>query len=275
MVQNASIAAFAANIFICFALPLGCLLYLLVRRKKALAPMMVGAAVFAVFQLFSRIPLLSYVLPAMGWYTALTANPWLLGIFLGLTAGLFEEVGRFAGYNLLLKGRDRWVDGFAFGVGHGGLEAITLVGMTNINNLLLSLAINSGGWPEITSLLPAETAELVFSQLTSTAPFTILLGGIERISAFLIQIALSLLVLWAVRERRSIWLLTAICVHMVIDAPLVILPQVFGVNIYALELIYGGVAVASLCFIVYARRLFARTPRTAHPAAQNREEPRL
>lgn len=255
MVDSAAITAFIVNIIISFGLPLGCILYLLIAKKRAFIPVLVGAAVFVVFQLIIRIPLIQFLAP-MDWWADMVQRPWLFGIFLGLTAGLFEEFGRYIGYRSLLRGRSRWIDGFAFGVGHGGIEAMVLVGYANINNLVLSQMINSGQTEQISALLPPGTAEQIVAQLTTTQPFDLFLGGFERICAFTIQIALSILVLMAVRKRR-LWLVwLAVFAHMLIDAPVVILPEVFGASIYGIEIFVAAVAVLSLVFIILSRRAF-------------------
>ncbi len=256
MVDNAVITAFTVNTIICFGLPLGCVLYLLLAKKRAFIPVLVGAAVFVVFQLIIRIPLMQYVLAPMDWWTDMVQRPWLYGIFLGLTAGLFEEFGRYLGYRTLLRKRSRWIDGFAFGVGHGGIEAILLVGMANINSLVIAQMINAGQFDQISALMPAGTADQLMTQLTTLQPFDIYLGGFERICAMLIQIALSILVLMAVRKRR-VWVVwVAVLAHMIIDAPVVIMPEVFGSSIYDIEIFVGIVAVLALVFIILSRRAF-------------------
>jgi len=259
MVNPGVITAFIVNIIICFGLPLGCILYLLIAKKRAIIPVLVGAAVFIVFQLIIRIPLLQ-ALSAMPWYKDMVQMPWLIGIFLGLTAGLFEEGGRYLGYRTLLRSRSRWIDGFAFGVGHGGIEAITVVGLTNISNLVLALSINSGRFGQLAAQLPADAAGQIVSQLTALQPLDAYLAGIERIFAFIIQIALSLLVLISVRERK-LWIAgLAVLAHTLIDAPVVILPQVFGANIYQIEMFVAAVAVLALVFIILSRRSFRKPP---------------
>ena len=261
MVDPGVITAFIVNIVICFGLPIGCILYLLIAKKRAIIPVLVGAAVFVVFQLIIRIPLLQYVLPSMPWYADMLHRPWLIGIFLGLTAGLFEEGGRYLGYRTLLKNHSRWIDGFAFGVGHGGIEAITLVGLTNISNLALALSITSGQFDQLAAQLPADVASQIVSQLTALQPLDAYLAGIERIFAFIIQIALSLLVLISVRERK-LWIAgLAVLAHMLIDAPMVILPEVFGANIYQIEMFVAAVAVLALVFIILSRRAFRKPPK--------------
>ena len=258
MVDSAAITAFVVNIVICFGLPLGCVLYLLIAKRKAFIPVLVGAAVFVVFQLLIRIPLLQYAIAPTDWWRDLVQRPWLLGIFLGLTAGLFEEFGRYLGYRTLLRKRSRWIDGFAFGVGHGGIEAMTLVGFANINNLVIAHLINTGQFDQLAPIMQEGAAEQLVAQFTSLQPFDIYLGGIERVFAFIIQIALSVLVLLAVRKRK-LWIVgIAVLAHMLIDAPVVILPEVFGANIYQIEIFVAAVAVLSLVFIILSKRAFKK-----------------
>lgn len=256
MVDSSAINAFAVNIIICFGLPLGCILYLLIAKKRAFMPVLVGAAVFVVFQLLIRIPLIQYGLAPMDWWAGMVQHPWLYGIFLGLTAGLFEEGGRYLGYRTLLKKRQRWIDGFAFGVGHGGIEAMVLVGLNNISNLFVAQMINSGQYDQISSLMPQAAAQDLLIQMTSLQAFDIYLGGFERLCAFIIQIALSLLVLMAVRKRKLYIAGIAVVAHMLVDAPIVIIPEVFGGSIYDIEIFVGIMAVLALVFIALSRRAF-------------------
>ena len=53
-------------------------------------PLLCGVLTFLVFQVLTRIPLLSYVLPGMAWYVKLPyQSVWLYALFLGGTAALF------------------------------------------------------------------------------------------------------------------------------------------------------------------------------------------
>lgn len=80
---------------------------------------------FLVFQLVTRIPLLTF-LPRFDWYKSFMENVFAAGIFLGLIAGIFETAGRFIGLRFLLGRRQEWKNGIAYGIGHGGLEAVVL-----------------------------------------------------------------------------------------------------------------------------------------------------
>ncbi len=254
MVSTSSIIAFIVNIIICFGLFFGFFIFLVVKKKRTVIPIVVGAGVFLLFQIIIRIPLLGVVSGTI-WYQVMAAQPWLYGAFLGLTAGIFEEMGRFAGMTLLMRKNRRWIDGVAFGVGHGGLEAVAIVGLSNISSLIMSVMINNGSFETLRPTLGAQ-ADIIVNQLTSAMPYDILLGGAERILAFAIQIALSILVLYAVSHRKYIFVPVAILLHMLVDAPIIILPQVFGWSIYGIELFLAALAVVAVVFIILSRRLW-------------------
>ena len=144
-------------LFCSLLLPLGAGVYLALRTKRA-APVLLGAACFTVFQLLTRIPLLQFVLPKWAGYVLFeSAQPvWYL-LLLSLSAGVFEECGRYLVMRLFLKTGGP-VDAVSFGVGHGGIEAVALVGVS------LAYLLFTGGYL-------AQTAESLF------------LAGAERLFA--------------------------------------------------------------------------------------------
>jgi len=111
MKETSLIICYIINILICFGVPLGVLIYLIITKKKAVKSFFVGVCVFLIFQVFTRMPLLQYVLPKMDWFNIMaTDDPIMYGLFFGVTAGLFEEVGRFLGFKICLKKNLRWID---------------------------------------------------------------------------------------------------------------------------------------------------------------------
>lgn len=88
--------------------------------------------------------------------------------------------------------------------------------------------------------------------LLDTVPPLFVVGGIERVLAFTIQIGLSLVVLYAIRSRRSRFLLLAIATHTLIDFGAVLLAG----NIIVAEVCVAACAVASLMWIIKSKRLF-------------------
>lgn len=255
MVGSQSIFFMILSMAIAFLFPIGLAIYFKKKWNFSLKAVLVGALVFFVFQIVIRIPLLQ-AFATQDWYKAMAQNTILIALFLGITAGIFEEVGRFIGFKLLLKNKLNRKNGIAFGIGHGGIEAIILVGLGNINNLVSSLMINSGVFDaQIAPNLPPETAEMLKNTLISTSPLMYAAGGIERIFAITIQIALSLVVLYAVMHRKNIVLLYAVLLHAVIDSPIVIL-SANKVNIWAIEGFVLLCAIAALAFIIKSKNIF-------------------
>lgn len=123
-----------------------------------------GAVVFTVMQIFIRVPILQSVLPQMQWYKNMTENVWIYAIFLGLTAGIFEEVGRYIAFKTVLRKHLNWKNGVAFGIGHGGIESILIVGLSYISNLIMAFMINNGLFD--TLIGPTMSQELI-TQLKS------------------------------------------------------------------------------------------------------------
>ena len=258
MVQTGTIAAIIFNIIVAFGLPLALLAYLLKRDIRLWRPVFVGAVVFVVFQLVFRIPLVMEVLPKTSWFAHLMRFPISYGIFLGFTAGLAEEIGRYIGYRAALRGQTSWMTGIAFGVGHGGIEAIILVGFVNVNDLVFSLAINRGEFQDVISNVREHIVPRIYNHLTYLEPFDAMLSGLERISVMFIQIAMSLMVLYGVKTKNASWLALAIFVHTFVDAPVVILPKIFNFNVYKIELFIAACAVGCAIYIWKSRRMFAK-----------------
>lgn len=258
MVSNLKLIFMVISTIISFVLPIILVIIVIRKYKASFLSVLVGAGVFFVFQVILRIPLLS-ALGGMEWYRNLAENKVLLSLFLGLTAGLFEEVGRFIGFKILRKDKFyNYENGIAFGIGHGGIEAILLVGLTYISNIVMSITINNGLYDStIAANLPVETAELIKSELMDTKTIMFLVGGIERIFAIIIQVALTLVVLYGIKYRKNIWVLVAILLHAVIDTP-VALMSLNGISIFIIEAYVLLCAVVGLVFIIKSKRLFSR-----------------
>ena len=255
MVSNLSIVFMIFSTLISIGLPIALTIYIIKKERASFKSVLVGALVFFVAQIITRIPLLQFF-SKQTWYFKMSSNVIVLGLFLGITAGLFEEIGRFLGFKFLLKNKLNWGNGVAFGIGHGGIEAILLVGISNINSVIYSVMINTGSFDiTIASKLPPETVYLIKNQLINTASSMFLAGGIERLFTIIIQIALSLIVLYGVMNKSFKYVLYAILFHTLLNAPLPLL-MTKGINIWLIEAIIGVFAVIGLYFIVKSKDHF-------------------
>lgn len=255
MVSTASIIAMFIVLIICFGLPIGLVIYFYKKERIALVAVAVGALVFLVTQILIRIPILSY-LSTLQWYQQMAANLLIIALFVSLTAGIFEEVGRYFGFKLFLKKHLSWKNGVAFGIGHGGIEAIVLTGLTYINNLVYSVMINTGTFAEtIAPQIGPEFANYIETQLVELPFYMFLVAGLERAFAIVVHIALSLVVLLAVTKGKTIYLLYAILLHAAVNLPAVIVPGL-GYNILYVELYLLVLAVIGIIFIKRSRHSF-------------------
>jgi uncharacterized membrane protein YhfC len=161
--------------------------------------------------------------------------PLFNAVALGLTAGLCEELARFAAYRWPLRGTRRWEDGLMVGAGHGGIEAILLGAGAGLTFVVASREADS----------PALAA------YWGVAWYAPLAGALERVFALTLHLAFSLLVLQAVVRRALGWLVAAIAWHAAVDAA-----AVFGVRHWSLasvEALVAANAMAGLAVILALR----------------------
>lgn len=229
------------------------------RMELRLRNVLVGALVFIVMVV---------VLESAMHYYLLTANPttkaWFdanaigFAIYAALAAALFEETGRYVGLRFLAKAVPGNGTPVAYGLGHGGAEAM-LIGL-NIGVIAVLGYLMTTGQADSLHLDAATTAKIRDS-LAGASFGTSLLGGVERISALVLQIGLSLLVWQAVHARRFIFYLGAVAFHFAFDFPAALaqknLLPLTGVEIEA------GYALLAL-LVLAAIWAFAR-PAPAHP----------
>lgn len=251
MVSSLSIFFLSLSAAICFLMPIGLAIYFYRKEKVSIKALLVGALIFFVFQIATRIPLLNF-LSTTNWFIQFSTFKLPYALFLGLTAGLFEEIGRYLGFRYLLKGKLEWKNGIAFGIGHGGIEAILIAGLPIINFIIYAVLINSGQFDSaIASKLPQGMGDTIKNTLLNTPAPLLVVGGIERIFAMTVHIGYSLIVLYGVMKNKIRYLLYAILLHTLLDAPLVIFTNKIGLEVYLF--IY---AVITFILIVKSRKYF-------------------
>lgn len=234
-----SIVFISINIVFAFAVPTG--LYVFLRKKLHGSHLAFwsGVAVFILFAaVLERLVHTVVFKSAMG--AALQQNLWLMAIYGGFMAGLFEEGGRYVAFTTVLKKKlANNENALMYGAGHGGIEVALIMGITMINNLVYSISINSGNANALLSKLdPQQQAQMqaLFVQLANTPSTTFLFGMLERIAAVVLQISLSVIVWFAVKEKKSRYLVfIAFAIHFLVDMVAVLLIKA-GLPIPLIEL---------------------------------------
>lgn len=222
------------------------------RRDVGWRLFFIGAVTFIASQVL-HIPFNWLVQQRLNWLpsdTSVVSNLIILSVFLGLSAGVFEEVARYVTMRTWAKDVRTWGRGLMLGAGHGGVEAIVL-GALGLINFIVLLAINDGSLLE---LIPAEQVSLVQAQIDSmfNMPwYMAILGAVERVFALCLHLSLSLLVMQVFVRRNTIWLLAAIVWHALLDATAVFV----GIRWGALptEAAVGILALLSVGIIFWLR----------------------
>lgn len=229
------------------AIPVGLYLYFRKRHGADRMPFWIGCIIFPVFAL--GLEQLAYLaMKHWGFWLNVQSNIFAYGAFAGMMAGLFEETGRYFGFAVLLrKKRGKDINGLMYGAGHGGIEAVLVMSLAMVSNLVFAFSVNAGtADPSMASIA---------AQLAGIAPVTFLVSIVERIGAVALHISLSVLVWFAVKNRKRFWLFPlAIVLHALVDAVAVIMSR-FVSNIWLIEAavyLLAGVCVV-LAVIVYKR----------------------
>lgn len=219
--------------------------------------LLAGASSFFIMQIVIRLPILS-VLGTLGITGSFAASaPLAYLLVLALTASLFEGAGRLLSIKLLMKDR-LWANGaVAHGIGHGGLECLYIGALTQLNNLLFLFMIQSGTIDRLG--LPADTVNQIVSQLGAAQPYEFALSLLERLAVLLLQIALSIFAVYAVRYRKWPWLGVMFGIHFLVDflSPAITLLSPLG-SIPALLCSEGVILVFAVFAAILAANLYRK-----------------
>jgi len=182
--------------------------------------------------------------PPTGWELPVQA------LFLGLSAGLWEELARYATYRWWAKTARSWSEGLLLGAGHGGIEAIIfgVLALAAFVGMLVARDL------DLSQMVPPEQLLLAQQQIQAywSAPwYATLLGALERATTLVFHMAASLLVLQTFVRRQARWLWLAVAWHALLDALAVFTALTWG--IYATEAILVAIALINLGIIFLLR----------------------
>lgn len=241
------------SLAVSWGVPTALAVYFYKKKHADVLPFFVGCASFFVFAMLLEQLTHMLVLRSMGSVSQMIQdNLVLYALYGGLAAGVFEETGRFLSMKYVMKKSLSYKNALMYGAGHGGMEAVLILGMTSFNNLVSAVMINSGHL--VSSLAEGSDVEAIISHLSPlwTLPaWQFFMGGFERIMAITLHIALSVLVYQAVRKKCCLWLYpTAILLHAGINF-IVIMAANYG----SLILAEGVTLIGTLVVCGFAKRI--------------------
>ena len=232
---------------------------LICRKRMTLSSrnILVGAGVFFVFSQVLEKGLNSYILKLNPTTAAwLSGTPIAYALYGCFAAALFEEIGRYLGMQFLVRGTGNPGTAVAYGIGHGGIEAILIGGLAAVQTFALGALLNSGRFDATlgTSVPPNVLADML-AGLEHLTMASVVISSLERLVALLIQIGFSLIVWRGVEQRRLSWLVLAVGLHAAVDF-LAGLAQVGFVSTIAVEwlLLFIGAGLLVLFLRALPRR---------------------
>ncbi len=230
------IVSFVFTILLELVFPLPIAWYIKQRYQLSWSVFGYGAIFFILVQVV-HAPLVSFAAaPLAGTLNAVFPDRLIslavLSIILGLLAGLFEEIGRYLVFSRFFPSRNIPVsreNGLLFGAGWGGVESM-LVGILVAFTFLSLLFV-----------LPEASVNIT--------PFDPLIGLLERLMTFPLQVAFTVMVLLSVALGRPVLLGLAILWHTEVDALAVFLVPNYGIAVTeAMVAVNAAIALIYLWF---------------------------
>ena len=140
-----------------------------------------------------------------------------------IMAGVFEESGRHIVLKYVMKKDRTRENAVLYGIGHGGIEILTVVLPAMITYLAVAVMFSGGSVEDALHALKIteDTAAAALPSVRTAAAFTpamAALNVLERLLAMLLHIGLTVIVFSGVRNSKKGFLPLAILLHMVTDA---------------------------------------------------------
>lgn len=225
MIPAANVLACIVTLFLSLILPIAILIVFAVKNKGEgiWSAWLLGAAGFFVPQMLIRTPILTWLAAFDGFARFAQSHLFLYSLGMAFTAGLFELFGRLAAAKGMRKNLT-YRRALAAGIGHGSIEAILIVGVTYIANLICFVQIQTGSFDALIAQTAAAGGDVSQLEATKAAlcqtSWLLFLGaGLERLLTLICQIAMSMLVCWGVHSGHTVkGLLLCLGFHTLLDS---------------------------------------------------------
>lgn len=245
-----NIAAMVVTAVVTVLIPIAAFIILNKKAKCKQTCLLFGAGTFIVCALILESIVNFAVSRFLG--ETLRENIWVYALYGGLAAGLFEETGRYISMKLFMKKDLTKQNAFMYGIGYGGAEAVVVGTMTYVSNIAVSVMINSGQFePILAQLDEAAKAQVEqYSALWNLPAYEFLLAGLERASAFVLQLCFTYIIYCAVKNKKPAFYVLSVFMHFAVDAGTVLLLKKAMLPSVTVELILVAVT-AVLATVIY------------------------
>ncbi len=252
MINQTAMTCMIIEMILAFVIPIAVIVAWKVKTKSSMVPVFGGVITFILFVQMLEGAVHSFLLTSENPFSKLlNSNFFLYALYGGLMAGVFEEIGRYVTMKFVLKNYRDKKDAVSYGLGHGGIECIMVLGMGMLINVIFAVLVNSGADESVLLPLAGGSAESLNAAILSLSGITPLLAGVavfERVLAMALQVCLSMVVFSAVKKSSSVYLFTAVLLHAVADFGIIMVSQY--ASIYVAEAVLA-VFVAAFAYYVF------------------------
>ena len=189
----------------------------------------------------------------------INGNPAAFVIY-GITmAGVFEECGRHIVLKYILKKNRTRENAILYGIGHGGMEILTILLPAMIFYTTIAVLFSQGDVENAlhTLNITEETAAAALPSVQAAATFNygiMIANVIERLFAMLFHIGLTLIVSYGVINAKKIYLPMAIALHMLMD----FFPALYQRGLVSLWAVEIWAAIWTVIVVFVAMKLYRK-----------------
>ena len=187
-------------------------------------------------------------------------------VIYGITmAGIFEECGRLIILKYILKKDRTRENAVIYGIGHGGIEILTVFLPAMILYLAIAVMFSQGDTETALKTLniTEENAAAALPSVQAAAAFDyamMAMNVMERLLAMLIQIGLTVIVYYGVVNAKKLCLPAAILLHMLADT----FPALYQRGILPLWAVEMWAVFWTLMIMLIAAKLYKRMSEIVH-----------
>lgn len=187
-------------------------------------------------------------------------------VIYGITmAGIFEECGRLIILKYILKKDRTRENAVIYGIGHGGIEILTVLLPAMILYLAIAVMFSQGDTEAALKTLniTEETATAALPSVQAAAAFDyamMAMNVMERLLAMLIHIGLTVIVYYGVVNAKKLCLPAAILLHMLADT----FPALYQRGILPLWAVEIWIVFWTLMIMLIAAKLYKRMSEIGH-----------
>lgn len=226
MVNPMSVFCMSASFLLSIAVPLVTIIVLCVMKKISPKGILFGISLFCMVEIVWMI-LMNVLLGIDGLNTLLTKNFWIASFLQAALMAILVSFGRSYMNQTMLGEIATWRGNCAFGLGYGTAYSGMYFSIQILNDMMASVALNQETGENSAENVIAYVAENQ-QRLTTAPPLEFLFPGLQAMAVILIQIALCLLVLYAVKRKKTFFVWITAAIQTVIFVAYDILQSIFG-----------------------------------------------